>query len=303
MRGIFSFILVVLIGAAVVAYFSLFTVHQTERAMVLQLGAVKKVISEPGLHFKLPFVQNVVFFDKKLLEVDLPSREILIAGKKRIIVDAFARYKITEPLKFYQNIGNRLQFDSRLGNFVNASLREVFSSASLDDVVRDKRQELTNQVTAIVRNQAKPFGVEVIDVRLKRADLPNQLKDNVYTRMQRERQQEAASHRAEGEEIARTIRAQADRQVIEIEAEATKKSEIIRGEGDAARNKVFAEAFSRDPKFFSFYRSMQAYEKGLASGDTRLVISPNSEFFRFFNQSSGNREQGRIDRGQQRPGQ
>lgn len=285
MRGFFSFILVALIGAAIIGYFSLFTVHQTERAMVLQLGAVKKVISEPGLHFKIPFIQNVVVFDKRLLEVDLPSREILIAGKKRIIVDAFARYTIQEPLKFYQNIGTRLQFDSRLANFVNASLREVFSSASLDDVVRDKRQELTSKVTGIVRNQAAAFGVNVVDVRLKRADLPNQLRDNVYTRMQRERQQEAASHRAEGEEIARTLRAQADRQVIEVEADATKKSEIIRGEGDAERNSVFADAFSRDAEFFEFYRSLKAYEKGLASGDTRLVISPNSEFFKYFKKS------------------
>lgn len=285
MRGLLSFLLVVLIGVAVLGYFSLFTVKQTERAMVLQLGAVVDEISEPGLHFKLPFVQNVVYFDKRLLEVDVPSREILIAGKKRIIVDAFARYNIKEPLKFYQKIGSRLQFDSRLSNFVNASLRQVFSSASLDDVVRDKREDLMSRVTAVVRTQTDEFGVEVLDVRLKRADLPNQLRDNVYTRMQRERQQEAASYRAEGEEIARTIRAQADRSVIEIKAKATKQSEIIRGEGDATRNKVFANAFKLNPDFFAFYRSMQAYEKGLSAGDTRLVISPNSEFFEFFNKS------------------
>ena len=245
MRGLLSFLLVLMIGIAVLGYFSLFTVHQTERAMVLQLGAVKKVISEAGLHFKLPFVQNVVRFDKRLLEVDVPSREILIAGKKRIIIDAFARYQITEPLKFYQNIGTRLQFDSRLSNYVNASVRQVFSSASLDDVVRDKRQPLMDEVTKIVRSQTGQFGVSVVDVRLKRADLPNQIKNNVYTRMQRERQQEAASYRAEGEEIARTIRAQADRQVVEIKANATKKSEIIRGEGDATRNKVFVPAMAR----------------------------------------------------------
>lgn len=285
MRGLLSFLLVVLIGVAVLGYFSLFTVKQTERAMVLQLGAVVEEISEPGLHFKLPFVQNVVYFDKRLLEVDVPSREILIAGKKRIIVDAFARYNIVEPLKFYQKIGSRLQFDSRLSNFVNASLRQVFSSASLDDVVRDKREDLMSRVTAVVRTQTDEFGVEVLDVRLKRADLPNQLRDNVYTRMQRERQQEAASYRAEGEEIARTIRAQADRSVVEIKAKATKQSEIIRGEGDATRNKVFANAFKLNPDFFAFYRSMQAYEKGLSAGDTRLVISPNSEFFEFFNKS------------------
>ena len=287
MRGLFSFLLITLIGATVLAYFSLFTVQQTERAMVLQLGAVKRVISEPGLHFKVPFVQNVVYFDKKLLEVDVPQREILIAGKKRIIVDAFARYRITEPLKFYQNIGNRLQFDSRLSNYVNASIRQVFSSASLDDVVRDKRQELLQKVTELVHQQTEPFGVDVSDVRLKRADLPNQLRNNVYTRMQRERQQEAASWRAEGEEIARTIRAQADRQVVEIKADATKKSEIIRGEGDAERNRVFAEAFKLDREFFTFYRSMQAYEKGLKAGDTRLVITPNSEFFKYFQKPSG----------------
>lgn len=287
MRAFLSFLVVLGIAAAVLAYFSLFTVHQTERAMVLQLGSVEKEISEPGLHFKIPFVQNVVYFDKKLLEVDVPSREILIAGKKRIIIDAFARYKITEPLKFYQNIGSRLQFDSRLFDFVNASFREVLSGASLDDIVKDKRKELMSEVTKIVKDKVQPFGVDVVDVRLKRADLPQQLEQNVYTRMKRERQQEAATYRAEGEEESIKIRAEADRTVIELKAEATKKSEIIRGEGDAERNSVFAEAFNRDPKFFAFYRSMQAYEKGLASGDTRLVITPKSEFFRFFNKPSG----------------
>ena len=287
MRAFFSFIIVLGIAAAVFAYFSFFTVHQTQRAMVLQLGSVQKVIDEPGLHFKIPFVQNVVYFDKKLLEVDLPSREIIIAGKKRIVIDAFARYKITEPLKFYQNIGSRLQFDNRLFDFVNASFRQILSGASLDDIVRDKRQELMDAVTKVVKEQVKPFGVDVVDVRLKRADLPKQLEENVYTRMKRERQQEAATYRAEGEEESIKIRAEADRTVIELKAEATRKSEIIRGEGDAERNGVFAEAFNRDPKFFAFYRSMQAYEKGLASGDTRLVITPKSEFFRFFNKPSG----------------
>ena len=287
MRAFFSFLIVLGIAAAVLAYFSLFTVHQTQRAMVLQLGSVQKVIDEPGLHFKIPFVQNVVYFDKKLLEVDLPSREIIIAGKKRIVIDAFARYKITEPLKFYQNIGSRLQFDNRLFDFVNASFRQILSGASLDDIVRDKRQELMDAVTKVVKEQVKPFGVDVVDVRLKRADLPKQLEENVYTRMKRERQQEAATYRAEGEEESIKIRAEADRTVIELKAEATRKSEIIRGEGDAERNGVFAEAFNRDPKFFAFYRSMQAYEKGLASGDTRLVITPKSEFFRFFNKPSG----------------
>ncbi|GJM01050.1 MAG: protein HflC [Methyloligella sp.] len=287
MRAFLSFLVVLGIAAGVLAYFSLFTVHQTERAMVLQLGSVQKEISEPGLHFKIPFVQNVVYFDKKLLEVDVPSREILIAGKKRIIIDAFARYKITEPLKFYQNIGSRLQFDSRLFDFVNASFREVLSGASLDDIVKDKRKELMSEVTNIVKQKVQPFGVDVVDVRLKRADLPQQLEQNVYTRMKRERQQEAATYRAEGEEESIKIRAEADRTVIELKAQATKKSEIIRGEGDAERNSVFAEAFNRDPKFFAFYRSMQAYEKGLASGDTRLVITPKSEFFRFFNKPSG----------------
>ncbi len=287
MRAFLSFLVVLGIAAGVLAYFSLFTVHQTERAMVLQLGSVQKEISEPGLHFKIPFVQNVVYFDKKLLEVDVPSREILIAGKKRIIIDAFARYKITEPLKFYQNIGSRLQFDSRLFDFVNASFREVLSGASLDDIVKDKRKDLMAEVTKIVKDKVQPFGVDVVDVRLKRADLPQQLEQNVYTRMKRERQQEAATYRAEGEEESIKIRAEADRTVIELKAQATKKSEIIRGEGDAERNSVFAEAFNRDPKFFAFYRSMQAYEKGLASGDTRLVITPKSEFFRFFNKPSG----------------
>ena len=285
MRGLFSFLIVVLIGAAVFGYFSLFTVQQTERAMVLQLGAVKKVIAEPGLHFKVPFVQNVVYFDKRLLEVDVPSREILIAGKKRIIVDAFARYYIKEPLEFYKNIRTRLQFDSRLSNYVNAALRQVFSGAQLDDIVKDKRAALMQDVTKLVQSQTGQFGVDVLDVRLKRADLPNELQKNVYTRMQRERQQEAAGHRGEGEEKARTIKALANQKVIGIKAEATKQSEILRGEGEATRNRIFAEAFRGErAQFFSFYRSMKAYEKSLSSGDTRLVISPNSEFFKYFNE-------------------
>ena len=290
MRIISSFLFFLLIAMSAIAYFSFYTVHQTQRAMVLQLGAVKKQVDEPGLYFKIPFVQNIVYFDKRLLEVDTDKREIFLKGKKRISVDAFTRYRITNPLKFYQTIGGQALFRSRLSDIVNSSLRQVLSKHSLDDVVRDKRRELMQRVTNIVNSQALEFGAEVSDVRLKRADLPKEVSDNIFKRMRTERNQEAASFRAQGEEKSRTIRAQADRSVVELKAVATQKSEILRGEGDAERNKVFANAFKRDPQFFSFYRAMQAYETGLSAGDTRLVISPKSDFFKYFNSSSGRNE-------------
>ena len=285
---IFTTTLLILIGIAlVVAYFTLFMVHQTQQAMVLEFGAPKKVITQPGLKWKIPFVQNVVFFDKRLLDLDSPSQQVLVLGKKRLVVDAFARYKIIDPLRFFQTIRNLNVARDRLSSIVNASLRRVLAKSSLDDVVRDKRLALMSQITDLVNKEAKDFGMEVVDVRIKRADLPEKISNDVFKRMRAERAQEAAQYRAEGEERARRLRAGADRKVVEIKAEATQKSEILRGEGDAERNRIYAEAFNQDPDFFSFYRSMQAYEEGLKAGDTRMLLSPDSEFFRYFNNPTG----------------
>ena len=286
MRALTSFLAVILALAAITAYFTFFTVHQTEQAMVLQFGQPKKVIKDAGLKWKLPFVQNVVYFDKRVLELDAPPQELIVLGKKRLVVDAFARYRITDPLRFFQTVNNLVTARNRLSDILNANLRRVLSKTALEDIVKVKRRALTREILALVDAEARDFGMRVIDVRIKRADLPKKISENVFRRMQAERQREAAQYRAEGAELANAIRAKADREVVTIKAAATRKAEIIRGEGDAERNKIFAEAFGRDPEFFAFYRSMKAYEQGLEQG-TRMLLTPSTEFFRYFNDPEG----------------
>ena len=280
--------LVVLLGlAAVGVYLSAFIVRQTEQAIVLQFGKPKATITQPGLHWKIPFVETVDYFDKRILDLDSSPQEVIAADQKRLVVDAFARFRITDPLEFYKTVRDESIARQRLGNILESSLRSALGAATFQDVVRDKREPLMRRIRDQVNQETKSFGLEVIDVRIKRADLPEQNSEAIYRRMQTERQREAAEFRAEGAASANRIRATADREATVIKAEATKTSEQMRGEGDAERNRVFAEAFGRDPDFFAFYRSMQAYENGLASSDTRLVISPNSEFFRYFNEAGG----------------
>jgi modulator of FtsH protease HflC len=281
-------IVLLLIGVAVVgAYLTLFSVYQTQQALVLEFGKPKRLVTKPGLNYKIPFVQNVVFFDKRLLDLDSSPQEVIASDQKRLVVDAFARWRITDPLLFYQAVGDERVARTRLGPVLEASLRRVLGAASFEAVVRDKRQALMQQITGQVNNEAKSLGITVVDVRIKRADLPEANSLAIYRRMQTERQREAAEIRAEGEEASRRIRATADRQVTVLKADATGESERIRGTGDAEKNRVFAEAFNQDPDFFAFYRSMQAYEAALKSGDTRLVLSPNSEFFQYFNNAGG----------------
>lgn len=287
MRAFFTTILVMLGVAAFALYSSFFIVHQNEQALVLQFGEVKRVVKEPGLNWMIPVVQTVGFFDKRIIDLDTRPQEVIVSDQKRLVVDAFARYRIIDPLKYYQTVNNEIGASARIGDLLTASLRRVLGNATFRDVVRDKREDLMREITAQVSEEAAPLGVEIIDVRIKRADLPEQNRESIYRRMQTERQREAAEFRARGEEQSRRIKADADRQVTIIKAEATKKSEIIRGEGDAARNAIFAEAFSQDPDFFAFYRSMQAYESSLHSNDTRLLLSPNSDFFRYFTDPSG----------------
>jgi membrane protease subunit HflC len=287
-RTVLTLVLILLGLAGIAAYLALFTVSQTEQAIVLEFGNPKRVISEPGLHYKIPFVQNVAYFDKRILDIETGPQEVIAADRKRLVVDAFARYRIRDPLRFYQALRNEIGAQSQIGALLDSSLRRVLGSASFEAVVRDKREELMRTILSQVNQEAKDtFGVEIVDVRIKRVDLPKANMQAIFLRMQTERQREAAEFRAEGEGAARRIRATADREVTVIKANATGESEQIRGNGDAERNRIYAEAYSKDPDFFGFYRSMQAYENALKAGDTRLLLSPDSQFFQYFNDSSG----------------
>ncbi len=271
-----------LVALGVLASAALFTVHQTQQALVLQFGDPRRVISEPGLHFKVPFVQNVIFVDKRILDLDTPAEELIASDQKRLVVDAFTRYRIVDPLQFYKALRDERRARSRLAALVSSSMRSVLGEEEFQAVVRDKRSELMSRITRLVNEQAADFGIEIVDVRIRRADLPQANSQAIYRRMQTEREQEAAEFRARGQEVARAIRAQANKQVTVLLAEATRDSEIIRGQGDGCRNRVFARVFGQDPDFFAFYRSMQAYETALGEEGTTMVMSPDSAFFQFF---------------------
>ncbi len=287
MRAFMAFIMVLLILAGIGAYFSAFIVRETEQAIVLRFGKIENQINKPGLYFKIPIVETVDKFDKRILDLDTSPQEVIAVDKKRLVVDAFARFKIVNALKFYQAVRSEQTARNRLGTFVDSAIRDKLASASFEDIVRDKREELMKAITIQVNARAENIGIVVIDVRIKRTDLPEENSAAIYSRMQTERQQEAAEFRAEGNASANRIRAEADRKATVIIANANKKSETLRGEGDAERNRIFAEAYGKDRDFFAFYRSMQAYEKGLGSGDTRMLLSPQSEFFRYFNDPNG----------------
>jgi modulator of FtsH protease HflC len=278
----------ILLGiAAIVLFASVFVVHQTQYALVLRFGAVRADIRDPGLHFKVPLVENVIYFDKRVLDLDLPVQTILSADRQNLEVDAFTRYRITDPLRFYQAANNITLANQRLASFTNSALRNVLASASRDAIVRTERARLMNRIQDDVNRQAQSLGIELIDLRLTRVDLPAANSQAVYQRMRTEREREAADLRANGQQQAQTIRARAEREATVIRAEANRKSEELRGQGDAEKNRILAEAFGRDPDFFSFYRSMQAYEAGLKPGETRMVLSPTSDFFRYFNDAMG----------------
>jgi modulator of FtsH protease HflC len=275
------------IVALIVAYSSLFTVQQTRQALVVRLGDPVRVITQPGLNYKIPFFDSVIHIDKRILDLENPAQEVIASDQKRLVVDAFARYRIKEPLKFYQSVGNVEGANSRLSTLLNSALRRVLGEATLIQVVRDQREQLMARVREQLEAEAQAFGIAVVDVRIRRADLPEQNSQAVYQRMITERQRQAQEFRSLGLQRAQEIRARADRDVIVLLADAQSKGEQTRGEGDAERNRIFAEAFGRDPEFFSFYRSMQAYEAGLRSSDTRMLLKPDSDFFRFFVDPSG----------------
>ena len=275
-------LLPILVIAGFAVYLSLFTVKEINQAIVLQFGDPKKIISKPGLQVKIPFIQNVVFIDRRILSLDPAPEEVIASDQKRLIVDAYARFKIVDPLKFYVSVGDERVARSRLATIINSRLRGVLGKQSLATLLSEDRSKQMDIIQTDVNNEAQNFGIQIIDVRIKRADLPQANSEAIYKRMQTEREREAKEFRAKGAEMAVTITSTADKEVTVLLANAKKQSEIMKGEGDGQRNKIFAQAFGKDPEFFAFYRAMQAYEKALIGGDTSLILSPDSDFFKFF---------------------
>ncbi len=277
-----KFLLPIIILIAATAYFSIFIVKEINQAIVLQFGDPKRILMKPGLNFKIPFIQNVVFLDKRILNLDAPPAEVIASDQKRLIVDAFARFKIVDPLKFYISVGNERVARSRLSTIINSRIRSVLGTQRLQTLLSEERTKQMALIQEGVNTEAAKFGIEIVDVRIKRADLPPANSDAIYRRMQTEREREAKEFRAKGAEMAITITSTADKEVTVILADAEKQSQILKGEGDGQRNKIFADAFGQDPEFFAFYRAMQAYETALIGGETSLILSPDSEFFKFF---------------------
>jgi modulator of FtsH protease HflC len=271
----------------IVGYSSVFTVDQTEQVLVVRLGEPVRVVTDPGLHFKAPFIDTVIDIDKRILDLENPSQEVIASDQKRLVVDAFARYRIKDALHFYQSVGSIQAANIQLTTLLNASLRRVLGEVTFIQVVRDEREKLMGLIRDQLDKEAGGYGIQVVDVRIRRADLPEQNSQAVYQRMQTERQREAAEFRAQGGQKAQEIRSNADREATVIVAEANSTAEQTRGDGDGERNRLFAEAYGKDPDFFAFYRSMTAYENGLKNSDTRFLLRPDSDFFKFFSNSSG----------------
>jgi membrane protease subunit HflC len=286
-RRLLIAVAVLLIAAGILMRSSLFIVDQTESALVLQLGQPRRQISEPGLWVKRPFIEDVVIYDKRVLDFEPPPEEVIVSDQKRVVVDSYSRYKITDPLLFFQTVGTEAGVRTRLASIVSGSLRRVLGNVTLSDILSAKRAAIMIQIRDEVGAQAKEFGVEVVDVRLRRADLPEENSQAIYARMVSERQQQASQYRGEGAEAAQTVRATAERDRTVILAEAQRDAQRVRGDGDAQAIKIYADAYSQDKAFFAFYRSLQAYRSALNNKDTSFVISPDSNFFRFFNGLSG----------------
>jgi membrane protease subunit HflC len=279
--------LIALLVVVIIGYSSVFTVQQTEQALVLRFGEAVGIATEPGLHFKAPFIDTVVSIDKRILDLENPSQEVIAFDRKRLVVDAFARYRIKDALHFYQSVGSIQAANLQLATLLNAALRRVLGEVTFIQVVRDDRESLMGKIRDQLDKEADGYGIQVLDVRIRRADLPEANSQAVYDRMKSERQREAAESRAFGRQKAQEIKSNADREVTVIVADAKSTAEQTRGAGDAERNRLFAEAYTRDPDFFAFYRSMSAYETGLKGGETRYLLRPDSPFFRYFTNPLG----------------
>ena len=281
----------IIVVIAVAVYQALFVVQEVNQAIVLQFGDPKKIITKPGLNVKIPFIQNVVYLDRRVLNLDNPPEEVIAADQKRLIVDAFARFKIVDPLKFYISVGNERVARSRLATIINSRIRSVLGTQELATLLSTDRAVHMGTIQNDVNTEAQNFGITIVDVRIKRADLPQANSEAIFKRMQTEREREAKEFRAQGAEMAAKITSTADKEVTVILANANKESEIMRGEGDGKRNQIFADAFGRDPQFFGFYRAMQSYEKALIGGDTSMILSPDSDFFKFFGKTGLKKKQ------------
>ncbi len=273
---------IVVLVALVFAISFFYTVKQTEQAILLQFNAPRQIVTEPGLHTKIPWVQSVVYVDKRLLNLEAPSEEVIAQDKKRLVVDAFARWRILDPLRFYQSLYDLDTAQIRLTSILSSNVRRVLGSQNFAAVLSARRAELMRDIRDNMNQEAKNFGIKIVDVRIRHADLPAENSKAIYDRMTQERRREANEYRAEGSEISQRVRARAEREVTILVAEATRESSILRGEGDAQKTKILANAFGQDADFFAFYRSMQAYQDALPGNTTTLVTSPNSDFFRYF---------------------
>lgn len=273
---------VALVALVILASASLFTVTQAQQALVVQLGAIKRVIQEPGLKAKIPFIEDVVYIDRRVLDLDPPVEQVILADQKRLDVDAFARYRIHDPLKFYQTAGTEAVAETRMNAIVNSALRRVLGNVTVLAVLSEERARIMNDIKGQVNSEAQRFGIEIVDVRIRRADLPEETSQSIFARMRSEREREAAEARAQGQEQSQQIRSRAERERTVILAEAQRDSQILRGEGDNQAIKLIADATSADPQFYSFYRSLEAYRKSMNRDDTTLVLSPTGEFFRYF---------------------
>lgn len=278
---------VTVVLAVLLGYGAFFTVHQNEQALVMQFGRPICVIQQPGLNFKIPFVQDVDYFDRRVLDYDPPAEEVIASDQKRLVVDVYVRFRITDPLRFYQTATNELGVRNRLGALVTGSLRRVVGNVTLASILSAQRAQIMEDIRTQVNREAKEFGIDVVDVRIRHADLPEANNQAIYARMQSEREREAKQFRAEGAEEAQRVRAKADADKIVLLADAQRQSQITRGEGDLELIRIYAEAFGKDPDFFTFYRTMEAYKEALGNGSTTMVLAPDLEFLRFLNNMAG----------------
>lgn len=261
---------------------TIFTVDQTQQVLVLQFGEPKRIIDNPGIKFKVPFLQNTVFFDKRMIDLSIAEQEVIASDQKRLIINAFTKYKITDPLKFYTTVRNFYGLENKLSAILDSSLRQVIGEVTLNELLTNNRSDIMSNIRDIVSKESEIFGVKIIDVRIMRADLPKENSDAIFARMQTEREKEAREIRANGAEEAQKIRAEADKQKTIILAEAKKKSNLTRGNGEGQSNKIYADAYGKDPEFADFYRSMSAYKTSIKSENTKMIVSPEGEFFKYF---------------------
>lgn len=282
-----SVLLMIVLAAVFLSGQTLFIVPETHQALVLQFGNPVQKITVPGLKFKIPFIQQVTVFDKRVLDVDPPPEEVILADQKRLVVDTFARYKINDMLQFHKSLSTERQASTRLNNIINSTLRSILGTVSLPDVLSEKRIQLMAALKQQVNASVTGLGIEIVDIRIGRADLPSQTSQAIYARMRAERQREAAEARAQGQEEAQQIRSTADKERTVLLAEAERQSQIARGQGDAEASRIYGEAFKQDPDFYSFYRTMEAYRDSLAGNNTTLVLSPDAGFLRYFGSQSG----------------